>query len=512
MAIAERVDGPIPMAVARAAGKSTFRMRVTVLASLVLIAGSFAAAAALQMRLDRVHALSQAEWYETQRATNLAHLTDAALDRLADAGRAFAAGETPSAPGLMNVATFDRSGVWGAVFHGSAIAFPDLPAGWIGRAVRGNILIGTSLLAFPYRERIVLVLYNPKTMLPPSVLDRAALLSPDGKTVWSRLPAGADFVANARCANWPMLVRTTFDSDGALAAWRGTLPLYFFVILGPALAGACLSVLFVGEFERRQKASRAARALWSARPLERRLLVRLAHAEREAAESGRSKSEFIAHMSHELRTPLNAIIGFSEVIEKGLFGPTGNEKYVEYARDIANSGRGLHDKIGDILEYANIEAGRHPVYPAPFDLAEVANKCVSEHQGRAFSRRTALEISYSGPVAVRADQAATTRILTALLSNSLSYTPEGGWIRVDIFAEDFAAVLRVQDSGAGFSNDEARVATNAFARFDRAGATTGAGLGLAIAASLARRMGGALVIGGKRGEGGTTALRLPIET
>src|SRR5690348_7403383 len=129
MAIAERVDGPIPMAVARAAGKSTFRMRVTVLASLVLIAGSFAAAAALQMRLDRVHALSQAEWYETQRATNLAHLTDAALDRLADAGRAFAAGETPSAPGLMNVATFDRSGVWGAVFHGSAIAFPDLPAG-----------------------------------------------------------------------------------------------------------------------------------------------------------------------------------------------------------------------------------------------------------------------------------------------------------------------------------------------------------------------------------------------
>jgi len=110
---------------------------------------------------------------------------------------------------------------------------------------------------------------------------------------------------------------------------------------------------------------------------------------------------------------------------------------------------------------------------------------------------------------VRADPSATGRILTALLSNALSYAPEGGWIRVDVCRENCVAVLKVRDSGAGFSSNEAKLATHAFARFDRAGATTGAGLGLAIAASLARRMGGALVIGGRRGEGGVTSLRLP---
>ena len=509
MAIVERVVSPLYTAAARATGKTTPNIRLTVLVALVLIAGSFAGAASLQMRLDRVHALSQAEWYEARRAGNIALVANAALDRLADAGRAFADGQTPAAPGLINIATFDRSGVWSRVFHGDARAFPDLPAGWIQRAGHENLLMGTSLLAFPYREHVVLLVFNAKTMLPAPLLEHAALLAPDGASIWSRLDPAADYAAVAHCAQWPMMVRTGIDTDGALAAWYGALPLYLFVILGPALAGACLSVVFVGEFERRQRATKAARSLRSTRPLEGKLLVRLAHAERDAAESQRSKSEFIAHMSHELRTPLNAIIGFSEVIKGGLFGPAGHSKYVEYASDIANAGRGLHAKIGSILEYANIEAGRQPLECATFDIAEIANNCINDHQGRAFSRRIALAIGIAEPILVRADPAATGRVLTALLSNALSYAPEGGWIRVDVCREDCVAVLKVRDSGAGFSSDEAKLATNAFSRFDRAGATTGAGLGLAIAASLARRMGGALVIGGRRGEGGVTSLRLP---
>src|SRR6185312_11155600 len=149
----------------------------------------------------------------------------------------------------------------------------------------------------------------------------------------------------ARVGNWPVTVSVTPDDDGALAAWYGALPLYLFVILGPALVGAWLASVFVGEFERRRRAEAI-----KSRPAEAQLLVRLAQAEREAIEAQRSKAEFIAHMSHELRTPLNAVIGFSEIIEGQMFGPAGHAKYVEYARDIASAGRGLHGKIGDILE------------------------------------------------------------------------------------------------------------------------------------------------------------------
>ena len=100
----------------------------------------------------------------------------------------------------------------------------------------------------------------------------------------------------------------------ALDAWYGSLPLYFFVIFGPAIAGAALAVIFVREFERRARAAEAVRTLKATKPEKARLLVRLADAERRATEAERARREFVGHMSHELRTPLNAIIVFSEVI------------------------------------------------------------------------------------------------------------------------------------------------------------------------------------------------------
>ncbi|MEJ2379276.1 MAG: histidine kinase dimerization/phospho-acceptor domain-containing protein, partial [Pseudolabrys sp.] len=77
-----------------------------------------------------------------------------------------------------------------------------------------------------------------------------------------------------------------------------------------------------------------------------------------AEEANQAKSKFLANMSHELRTPLNAIIGFSEIMESGMFGPLGAEKYKEYCADIHSSGQYLLDVINDVLDMSKIEAGR----------------------------------------------------------------------------------------------------------------------------------------------------------
>jgi two-component system cell cycle sensor histidine kinase PleC len=214
-------------------------------------------------------------------------------------------------------------------------------------------------------------------------------------------------------------------------------------------------------------------------------------------------------MSHELRTPLNAVIGFSEVIEQGFYGPAGHPKYVEYARDIANAGRQLHAKIGDILEFSNIEAGRYPLRPETVSLEDIAHACVNEHMGRAFSRRIELQPGFIAPVEARADALAVRRIVSNLVANALTYTDEGGTVRVDVMEDEGAALVRVRDTGTGFSDDESRQAGEAFTRFDRSGAVTGSGLGLAIAVALARRMGGAVKLGGGPGEGTIADLRLP---
>ena len=498
------------MTLAARARQLTRNIRLTVPVCLALICGSLAAAALLQMRLDRAHALHQAASFENARARDLAGATAQNLDRFAAAGLFYAnnPGTDPAMPGLTNIAIFDRGGAALALLHRQG-GIPAPPAAAF-RSQRTAFTAGRNLgLGFADGGEVIAVIFDPAALAPASLMTRAALLLPSAQI----LAEGADWHAgNAQIAavpGWPLTAATALDQKGALDAWYGALPLYLFVILAPALVGGWLAALFVGAFEREQKAAHAIRSLKSARPVEAKLMVRLAAAERAAVESLRAKSEFIAHMSHELRTPLNAVIGFSEVIEQGLYGPAGHPKYVEYARDIADAGRHLHTKIGDILEFANIEAGRFPLQWERVELADLAAACVSEHEGRAFSRRIMLQAGLCEPGHVRADPRAVRRILANLLSNALAYTAEGGIVRVDVRSEEGAIVASVQDSGIGFSGLERSKAGRAFQRFDRPGTITGAGLGLAIAMELARRMGGAMRLSSAPGEGSVMELRLP---
>src|SRR5690606_16412538 len=84
---------------------------------------------------------------------------------------------------------------------------------------------------------------------------------------------------------------------------------------------------------------------------ERRLRARereLRRAKMEADLANQLKTEFLHNMSHELKTPLNAIIGFSEIMERQLLGPLGSDGYVDYAKDIRESGERLLHTVSDV--------------------------------------------------------------------------------------------------------------------------------------------------------------------
>ena len=476
--------------------RATRDVRFIVPICIILICGSFAAAALLQMRMDRGRALAQAAGFERARIVEVANGAAQALDRYARMGAVFAASPQQyrsadlgrAEPAIRDIA------VWGP--EGAPLARLDATAAPMTAPVfAGPRTSFPGGVAFRDAGKTVAVLFAPLAL---------------GGHRTALVPAREARGLTAPVPGWPLAVMTSVDEPAALADWTGALPLYLFVILGPAIAGGWLAALFVGAFERHAKASRAIRALKSTRPVEARLMVRLANAERGAMEALRAKSEFIAHMSHELRTPLNAVIGFSEIIAEEFYGPCGHAKYSEYARDIGEAGKNLHTKISDILEFANIEAGRYPLIEEAVDLASLATQCIEEHQGRAFSRRISLSVAFAEPGMVRADASAVRRILANLLTNALAYTAEGGIVRADIHFEEGAGVLTLSDSGKGFTPHERKRAGKPFERFDRTGTVSGAGLGLAIAMELARRMGGAMrLVGEGPGHGATMELRLP---
>ncbi|MGN6516284.1 MAG: sensor histidine kinase [Rhizomicrobium sp.] len=528
-------------------GKLARNVRVIVVLSVILIAGSFAAAAAIQMRLDRARALDQAAYLESRRATEIATDFSATLDRFAALGAAFAnstgTAETSAAlseaggKGLRNIAVLSPDGELLYEMKGDPSSFLPIPQPqWAQAQTQRAIMPSrdgrTTIIAFVAGEKIVAMQLDLQSMVRPASMEETAIATRDGELLalgggWKDVPplaALATASPQARIINlpkehrlvalspvpgWPASVGASVETGEALGAWYGALPLYFFLIFGPSLAGAGLAVVFVREFEKRARTADAVKNLRAVRPDEAKLRIRLAEAERRTIEAERAKTEFIGHMSHELRTPLNAIIGFSEVIERELYGAAGHPKYVEYARDINASGRALHDKIGDILDFADMEAGRHPLDIDVVDVAAVARDVIADAAGRAFLRRIKLTVALPDSVLALADARAVKRILANLLTNALQYTQDNGAVRVQLRTEHEMVILTLRDNGLGFSPTEIDRAGGSFVRFDRPGAVTGNGLGLAICNALAQRMHGSVHIQSGQGEGTIAQLRLP---
>lgn len=227
-----------------------------------------------------------------------------------------------------------------------------------------------------------------------------------------------------------------------------------------------------------------------------------------------SKSEFLANMSHELRTPLNAIIGFSEIINKELFGALNNEQYKEYVDDIHSSSRHLLSLINDILDLSKIEANRFELDEDELDLGSLFDSCASMIRHRAEEELIDFEVSVApGVPMVIADKRAMRQMVLNLVSNAVKFTPEKGTVRLSAFVEpDGRVALQVSDTGIGIAKDDMSKALEPFRQIstdETVYSAEGTGLGLPLTVALARLHDATFVINSTPGEGTTITLRLP---
>jgi cell cycle sensor histidine kinase DivJ len=230
----------------------------------------------------------------------------------------------------------------------------------------------------------------------------------------------------------------------------------------------------------------------------------------EAAEAATlAKSRFLATMSHELRTPLNAIIGFSEVMEREMFGPLGAPRYREYAGLIHESGGHLLELINGLLDMSKIEAGKFELYEELFELGEVAQGAARFVAMAAERAGIILKVSVApGAALAFADKRAVKQILVNLLSNAIKFTTPGGEVFLRATTEGASLLLIVADTGIGIpAEDLARLGKP----FEQAGAggKGGTGLGLSLVKALAARHGGEALLASVLGEGTIVTVRLP---
>jgi two-component system, cell cycle sensor histidine kinase PleC len=234
----------------------------------------------------------------------------------------------------------------------------------------------------------------------------------------------------------------------------------------------------------------------------------------QAESANRAKSEFLANMSHELRTPLNAIIGFAEVMESGIFGTLGSDKYGEYCRDIRSSGEYLLSVINDILDMSRIEAGRLSLVKRDVevnDSIQRALRLVSE-QIRAKNLAVTVDVTPED-ITVPADERGLHQILVNLFQNATKFTADGGCITIRTRLAGNAVNIYVEDNGIGIPAHALQKLGRPFEQVETEFSKSykGSGLGLAIARSLAELHGGTLRIKSQEGVGTIVLVHLPLK-
>ncbi len=242
------------------------------------------------------------------------------------------------------------------------------------------------------------------------------------------------------------------------------------------------------------------------------LAEKYAEEKNRAEDANRAKSEFLANISHELRTPLNAIIGFSEVMQSGMFGELGSPKYGEYCKDINQSGAYLLGVIDDILDMSRIEAGRMTLELEDLILDDLVEESIRIVQAQADARNIKVVTDVGRNLRMRGDRKALKQIMLNLLSNAVKFTLEGE-ITIRARTTGTAVTFSVEDTGIGIATESLEKlgrpfeqVSNQFTKSHR-----GSGLGLAITTSLAELHGGAIRIRSREGHGTIVSVRLPVD-
>ncbi len=232
------------------------------------------------------------------------------------------------------------------------------------------------------------------------------------------------------------------------------------------------------------------------------------------AELEQMKNTFIAIVSHELRTPLNAILGYAEMLKEAVYGQI-NEKQQNASTRIMTNARRLIDIVTDLLDQAQIEAGKLKIQVMPCKPAELLDNLHSVMDKIVSDKGLGLitELDPSMPADIMGDPQRLQQIMVNLTNNAVKFTTQGT-IQVKVYPYDDGKSWRIQtvDTGSGIPEEAKEYIFESFRQVE--GASTrqhgGVGLGLSIVKQLVELMNGKITVESEIGKGSTFTITLPL--
>lgn len=225
-------------------------------------------------------------------------------------------------------------------------------------------------------------------------------------------------------------------------------------------------------------------------------------------ESFERQKRFTGDAAHELRTPLSLM---RSQVDLALTRPRTAAEYQEALRELDGDLTRMTDLVSTLLMLARADAEHLAVERAPLDLAATVASIVEQYRPLASQQGIAIEETTT-PTPLSADEDLLLRVLVNLVDNALRHTPSGGVITVGCKLAGDAAELWVADTGDGIAPEHQAHVFDRFYRGDagRARAQGGAGLGLAICATIVAAHGGTIALSSTAGDGARFGMRFPL--
>lgn len=231
----------------------------------------------------------------------------------------------------------------------------------------------------------------------------------------------------------------------------------------------------------------------------------------------RMRSQFVANVSHELKTPIAAVKGFSETLMNGaIHEPEVARSFLQIIHDESER---LNRLIGDILELSKIESKRIPLHFSPVHMPSFMEQTMEMISKQAAERHIQLDLQVEHDLYMEADEDRLRQILLNLLSNAVSYTPDGGKVKLTVKpsgvkrnGEYEDVMISITDTGIGIPRKDLPRIFERFYRVDKARSRSsgGTGLGLSIVKHLVDSHHGVITVESEVGIGTTFSIQLPV--
>jgi signal transduction histidine kinase len=218
---------------------------------------------------------------------------------------------------------------------------------------------------------------------------------------------------------------------------------------------------------------------------------------------------FLAATTHELRTPLTALLGFTDLLDRGVYGALPDRAH-ESLHAMRRNGQTMLHLINEILDIAKLRAGQFTIVCSPVDITAIIRDVVGtlEPLIREHGLTIALDLAPDIPY-VHGDHERLAQVLRNLLANAIKFTDQGS-ITVRTVYTGQRVRLGVIDTGVGIAPEEQQAIFEEFKQLNPNGQSVGTGLGLPISLRLIELMGGTLTVESTPGVGSIFTADLPI--